>query len=95
MITKETVTYIANLARLELTDQEKESYASQLDAVVGYVNQLDAVDVKGVEPTCFMVPEHDPLRDDVPGKSLPVDELMKNGPKVTDQFFAVPKVINQ
>lgn len=95
MITKETVGYIADLARLNLTDQEKESFAGQLDAVVGYINQLNSVDVKGVEPTCFMVPEHDPLRDDIEGKSLPVNELMKNGPKVTGQFFAVPKVINQ
>jgi aspartyl-tRNA(Asn)/glutamyl-tRNA(Gln) amidotransferase subunit C len=93
MITKKDVTYIADLARLELNDQEIESFTGQLGAILDHVADLNKVDTTGIEPTCFVVPDHDPLRDDVVKPSLPTDELLKNGPKVEGQFFAVPKVI--
>jgi aspartyl-tRNA(Asn)/glutamyl-tRNA(Gln) amidotransferase subunit C len=94
MITKETVGYIAGLARLKLSAQEQESMAAQMDAVMAYIDQLKAVDTTGIEPTCFVVPDHDPLRDDVVRPSLAPEELLKNGPAVQGRFFAVPKVIS-
>ena len=93
MITKKDVTYIADLARLELSDSEVESFTGQLGAILEHVADLDKVDTTGVEPTCFVVPEHDPLRDDVVKPSLSSEDLLKNGPKVEGSFFAVPKVI--
>ena len=93
MISKKDVTYIANLARLDLSEKEVDALTGELGAILDHVADLDKVDTTGVEPTCFVVPEHDPLRDDTVKPSLPTDELLKNGPKIEGGFFAVPKVI--
>jgi aspartyl-tRNA(Asn)/glutamyl-tRNA(Gln) amidotransferase subunit C len=93
MIDRKTVEYIAELARLELTEDEKGSCAKDLGSILDHIAQLNEVDTEGVEPTSFMVPDHDPLRDDRKTASLPVDETLKNGPMVKKGFFAVPKII--
>ncbi|MBD3391200.1 MAG: Asp-tRNA(Asn)/Glu-tRNA(Gln) amidotransferase subunit GatC [Chitinivibrionales bacterium] len=93
MITKEHVEYIAELARLKLDESEIASFTKQLGAVLGHVEQLNRVDTTGVEPTCFVVPAHDPLRDDVRRESLPRDEALRNAPSVKKGHFAVPKII--
>ncbi|MBN1130333.1 MAG: Asp-tRNA(Asn)/Glu-tRNA(Gln) amidotransferase subunit GatC [Chitinispirillaceae bacterium] len=93
MIDREKVLQIAKLARLRLSEDEIEHFTGQLGSIFEYVEQLNAVDTSGVEPTCFMEPAHDPLRDDVEKPSLAVDEALKNGPRVKKGFFAIPKVI--
>ena len=93
MIDRAVVEKIAGLARLELTDAEKDAHAHDLAAILGYVEQLKAVDTEGVEPTAYLIPEHDPLRDDVVKPSLDKEDALSNGPKVKNGFFAVPKVI--
>ena len=94
MITKKDVNYIADLAKLELSEQETEAFTGQLSAILEHVADLNKVDTTGVEPTCFVVPDHDPLRDDAVKPSLPTEEMLKNGPKVEGSFFAVPKVLD-
>lgn len=95
MIERKTVEHIANLARLEVTEEEIDSFTRELGSILAYVEQLNEVDTEQVEPTAFMVPEHDPLREDVGTASLPAAETLKNGPAIKKGFFAVPKVINQ
>ncbi len=95
MIDKKHVKYIADLARLSLSDTETEDFTHQLASIIGYVEQLDKVDTANVEPTSFIAPAHDPMRDDTPALSLPPNKLLQNGPKVKNGYFAVPKVINQ
>lgn len=93
MITIKDVEYIANLARLKLSETEAEEFTRQLSTILEYVDQLGSVDTDGVEPTCFVVPGHDPLREDTVKPSIPRKELLDNGPVVRNGFFAVPKVI--
>lgn len=93
MIDRKTVEYIANLARLDVSDQEKESLMRELDAILEYVGQLDPADTEDVEPTCYVVPQHDPLRSDESRGSLDARDALRNGPSVKYGFFAVPKVI--
>jgi aspartyl-tRNA(Asn)/glutamyl-tRNA(Gln) amidotransferase subunit C len=93
MITKETVYNVAKLARLSITDEEADALTGQLSAVLDYAQQLSSVNTDGVEPTCFVVPGHDPLRDDVVVPSLPLEQLTANGPSVKKGHFAIPKVI--
>ena len=93
MIEKKTVEHIANLARLEVTDEEIQSFTKELGSILEYVEQLNTAPTEGVEPTAFMVPEHDPLRDDTPENSLSSSETLQNGPSVKKGYFAVPKVI--
>jgi aspartyl-tRNA(Asn)/glutamyl-tRNA(Gln) amidotransferase subunit C len=95
MIDAGDIAHIADLARLELSDAEKESFARQLDAVLQYVRQLDDAPTRDVGPTCFVAPGHDPVRDDVEQPSLPREKALANGPSVKKGFFAIPKVISQ
>lgn len=93
MITREQILKIAKLGRLKLSDAEVENFTGQLGSILEFVEQLDRVDTTGVEPTCFMEPPHDPLRDDAEKPSLSPEETLRNGPKVTNGFFSIPKVI--
>jgi aspartyl-tRNA(Asn)/glutamyl-tRNA(Gln) amidotransferase subunit C len=95
MINKDVVKHIADLSRLSLSDTEVESYSRQLGSILSYVEHLDKVDTSGVEPTAFIAPAHDPLRDDTETPSLSPEELLANGPKVALGHFAVPKIIHQ
>jgi aspartyl-tRNA(Asn)/glutamyl-tRNA(Gln) amidotransferase subunit C len=95
MIDKAVVKHIASLARLSLSDAEVDSYAHHLGSILSYVDQLNKIDTSGIEPTAFITPAHDPLRDDTETASLPPETLLANGPKVTRGHFAVPKVIQQ
>ena len=64
-ITPETVRQVAKLARLALDEQHVQKYASQLESILGYVDQIRRADVSGVEPMAHAVPLHNVLRDDV------------------------------
>lgn len=93
MIEKKDVEYIAALARLEVSEDEKQSMTKELGAILDYIDLLNEADTENVEPTAFMSPEHDPLRNDEVKKSLSREEALANGPSVKKGHFAVPKVI--
>jgi aspartyl-tRNA(Asn)/glutamyl-tRNA(Gln) amidotransferase subunit C len=93
MIDRSDVEYIAELARLNVSETEKESFSRQLSAVLDYMEQLNRVDTDGIEPTCFVIPKHDPLRSDTRRESLPIDRVLQNGPSIKKNYFAIPKVI--
>jgi aspartyl-tRNA(Asn)/glutamyl-tRNA(Gln) amidotransferase subunit C len=95
MIDREQVLKIAKLARLRLSETEIENFTGQLGSIFEFVKKLDEVDTGTIEPTCFVTPSHDPLRDDIEKPSLSQEEILKNGPKTKKGFFAVPKVIEQ
>lgn len=95
MLTQEQIMRVAELARLELSAAEIESYGPQLSGILSYVEQLKNVNTDGVEPTCFIMPDYDPLRDDRIEPSLTREQLLSNGPSVKKDHFAVPKVISQ
>ena len=95
MIDKTHVKYIADLSRLSLSDAETEAFTGQLASILEYVEQLNKADTSNVEPTAFIAPSRDPMRDDVETPSLPREKALQNGPKVKNGFFAIPKVINQ
>jgi len=93
MINRDEVLHVAKLARLELSEDEIVSFTAQFGSILGYINQLSEADVAGVEPTCFIEPSHDPLRDDEECESPPTQTLLANGPSVKKGHFAVPKVL--
>jgi aspartyl-tRNA(Asn)/glutamyl-tRNA(Gln) amidotransferase subunit C len=93
MIDREHVLHIARLARLKLTDDEVEDFTRQMGSILEYVEQLDQSPTEGVEATSVMAREHDSLRDDVPVLSLDREAILRNGPQVKLDHFAVPKVI--
>jgi aspartyl-tRNA(Asn)/glutamyl-tRNA(Gln) amidotransferase subunit C len=87
------VRYVANLARLDLTDAEARRFQGQLDQIVSYFNDLRGVDVDGVEPMAHAVPIQNVFRDDVPRAGLERDAALSNAPRQSADLFVVPKIV--
>lgn len=92
MITVKDVEHVAKLARLELTEAEKEKFATQLGDVLKYVEQMNEVDTSSVEPMAHAVDFVNVMRDDVVKYEQTKEELMKNAPDEENGFFRVPKI---
>jgi aspartyl-tRNA(Asn)/glutamyl-tRNA(Gln) amidotransferase subunit C len=92
-ITKETVEYVAHLARIELKPKELEILSRQLQDILGFIDKLNKLDVTNVSPTSHILPINNVLRDDKQKGSLPVDKALMNAPRRQDSFFIVPKII--
>jgi len=92
-ITRETVLYIAKLARLQLAEREVERMQRDLDALLGYFESLQAVDTRGVPPTTHVLDIATPLRSDRIAGVLPVSEVVRNAPEHTESAMVVPKVL--
>jgi aspartyl-tRNA(Asn)/glutamyl-tRNA(Gln) amidotransferase subunit C len=92
-ITPDEVRATAALARLALTDPEVTRLTRELDAILGYMDSIAAVDVSGIEPTTHAVALRAPLREDAPGPQLTVDEALAAAPARQDSFFVVPRII--
>ncbi len=87
------VRHIAKLARLAVTDREVEALVPELNNILGWVEQLQEVDVEGVEPMTAVIPNKLRLRDDVVSDGDRRDDVLANAPAAEHGFFAVPKVI--
>lgn len=93
-LTLEEVEHIANLARLQLSEEEKNRYREQLSDILDYVAQLQALDTSGIPPTSSVLPERSVLRPDEPRPGLPLDELLRNAPAAEKGQFRVPPVLD-
>lgn len=94
-ITTDEVERIAKLARIGVTPAEAKSLAGELDAIVGFVEQLQSVDIEGVEPTDQVTGLENVLRDDVvKHASQNRGELLANAPQVKDGYIVVKRVLN-
>ncbi|HET9638790.1 MAG TPA: Asp-tRNA(Asn)/Glu-tRNA(Gln) amidotransferase subunit GatC [Allosphingosinicella sp.] len=88
-----TVRHIAKLARIAVSDAEVEALAPELNNILGWVEQLQEVDVEGVEPMTAVIPNTLRLRDDVVTDGGKQGDVLANAPAAEHGFFAVPKVI--
>lgn len=88
-----TVRRIATLARIAVTDEEVPHLQGELNAILAFVAELDAVDVTGVEPMTSVTPMALPLRRDVITAGGIPDKVLANAPTSEDGYFVVPKVI--
>jgi len=94
-ITLQEVEHVARLARLALSEEEKEQMRSQLDRILGYIEKLDQLDTSAVEPTSHVIPMTNVFRDDALLPSLSREEALANGPDRQEGFFRVPRIIEQ
>ncbi|MBU4560918.1 Asp-tRNA(Asn)/Glu-tRNA(Gln) amidotransferase subunit GatC [bacterium] len=92
-ITKRDVEYVAKLARLKLSEKEKEKFTKQLDQILKYVDKLNELDTEKVKPTSHVLPLKNVFREDRVGESLKVEKVLENAPEKAKGFFKVPKVI--
>ena len=90
IVGRQDVEHVAKLARLEFSDEELEQLADELWGVLGYVEQLEAVDLEGVPPTTTVVEVSNGLRDDQPHESLPVEVALESAPDPRSGGFGVP-----
>jgi aspartyl-tRNA(Asn)/glutamyl-tRNA(Gln) amidotransferase subunit C len=87
------VAQVALLARLRLSPDELQTFTGQLNAIVHYVEQLQALDTADVEPLAHGVEVHNVFRDDVLGQALPREKALVNAPKRNAESFLVPAVL--
>ena len=92
-ITKEQVEHVARLARLDLSETEKDVMTQQLDRILGYADKLNELDTSGVEPTSHVIPMVNVMREDELRPSLSPDDALANAPDREDAFFRVPRII--
>ena len=92
MITIKDVEHVAKLARLELTEEEKELYTKQLGDVLKYVDQMNEVDTSNVKPMTQVIDFVNVMREDEVHYDNTKEELMKNAPEEENGFFRVPKI---
>jgi aspartyl-tRNA(Asn)/glutamyl-tRNA(Gln) amidotransferase subunit C len=92
-ITKEQVEHVAKLARLAITESEKEAFSRQLSAILTYMEQLNRFDTTGIEPTATVLAQTNVFRDDAVRPSLPVESALANAPEREGGFFVVPKIL--
>lgn len=88
-----TVKKVASLSRLRESDDRLQSLAGELNGILGWIEQLNEVDVTGVEPMTTAVQMPTPMRDDVVSDGDKVAQIVANAPKAVDGFFVVPKVV--
>ena len=87
------VRYVANLARLELSEDEIAKFQPQLEKILGHVETLTALDVTGVEATSYSADIFGRMRDDVPHESLAREAVLQNAPDQAQGQIRVPKVV--
>ena len=92
MITIKDVEHVAKLARLALTEEEKEKFAPQLNAVLEYVDELNEVDTTGIEPMAHSIKISNVMREDEVKQEFSREEMLQNAPEEEDGFFRVPKI---
>ena len=94
-ISLKDVEHVARLARLELSDADKERMRRELDGILSYIDKLRALGTEGVEPTSHAVPMTNVMREDVPRPSFPQADMLANAPDRSGEFFRVPKIIEE
>jgi len=92
MITVKDVEHVAKLARLQLSEDEKEKFTKQLGDILKYVEQMNEVDTTGVEPMAHAFDVVNVMREDEVVIEQTKEELMANAPEEENGFFRVPKI---
>lgn len=92
-VTKEDVRKIARLSRIAVPEDQLEPLAEDLSGIMGWIEQLNEVDIDGVEPMTSVVAAKLPMREDVVTDGNIQDQVLANAPKSEEGFFVVPKAV--
>ncbi|UHA74743.1 Asp-tRNA(Asn)/Glu-tRNA(Gln) amidotransferase subunit GatC [Paenibacillus sp. 481] len=88
------VEHVAKLARLNLSDDEKERFTEQLNAILKYAEKLNELNTDDVQATTHVLPIKNVMREDEVRPSLPIERVMANAPEEEDGQFKVPAVLD-
>jgi len=92
-IDKKTIEYIANLSRIELSNQEKETFVHQLSDILAYIEKLNQLNTQDIKPMAYSINTTNVLREDKLELSISSEDALINAPSTMGVFFKVPKVI--
>ncbi len=94
---REDVEHVAHLARIQLSEEELQTFGAQLESILGYMEKLGELNTDDVEPMPYAVDVKNAYRDNPDHSPLPRDAALKNAPQLDPEgkFFAVPKVIGE
>jgi aspartyl-tRNA(Asn)/glutamyl-tRNA(Gln) amidotransferase subunit C len=93
IVDKETVDKIANLARLELAEDEREDMITDMNKILDFMAKLNEIDTSGVESLIYMNDDVNIFREDVVKQDITTEEALQNAPQHTDKYFLVAKII--
>ncbi|MGN6131416.1 MAG: Asp-tRNA(Asn)/Glu-tRNA(Gln) amidotransferase subunit GatC [Nocardioidaceae bacterium] len=94
-ITREEVAHLADLARIDLSDEELDRLAPQLDVILDSVKSISEVAADDVPPTSHAIPLTNVFRDDVVRPGLTAEEALSGAPEVEEQRFSVPRILGE
>jgi aspartyl-tRNA(Asn)/glutamyl-tRNA(Gln) amidotransferase subunit C len=92
-LSKEEIEHVALLARLQLSEEEKERLTGHLNQIMVHFEKLQELDTSEVEPTSHSIPVENVFREDLAGPCLPVEDVIANAPEARDDQFVVPQVV--
>lgn len=90
-ISDETIEYVGILAKLELSEEEKEQAKKDMESMLDYIDKLNELDTEGVEPMSHVFPVQNVFREDVVTNSDTREQLLSNAPEQKDGMFMVPR----
>ena len=94
IISDETIEYVGILAKLELSEEEKEQAKKDMENMLDYIDTLNELDTSGVEPMSHVFPVNNVFREDVVTNEDDRDEILANAPEAKDGAFVVPKTFD-
>ncbi len=95
IIDKHTIDKVANLARIEINDNDVNTLIADMNKILTFMEQLNGLDTTGVEPLVYMNAEENVWREDVVKQEISVEDGLKNAGKHNESFFFVPKIIEK
>lgn len=94
MIDDKLLARLEKLSSLKIEDSKRESFKKELQEIVGFVENLNELDLEGLPSSFNMQDSGTPLREDTPVQSDVITKVLKHAPKVSENMFEVPKIIN-
>ncbi|MDE6635830.1 MAG: Asp-tRNA(Asn)/Glu-tRNA(Gln) amidotransferase subunit GatC [Lachnospiraceae bacterium] len=94
IISDETIEYVGILAKLELSDEEKEQAKKDMGSMLDYIDKLNELDTEGVEPMSHVFPVNNVFREDIVTNGDDRDRILSNAPEEKDGTFVVPKTFD-
>lgn len=92
-VSKEDVRKVARLSRIAVPDDKLETLATELSGIMGWIEQLNEVDIDGVDPMTSVVEAKLPMREDIVTDGSIQEQVLANAPKSDEGFFVVPKAV--
>lgn len=92
-ITEETIDYVSELAKLQLTEEEKEKAKVDIGKILDYMDKMNEIDTKNISPMTHVFEQKNIVREDIVTNGLEIDQILANAPVKNHECFIVPKTV--